>query len=155
MSANAVVRFASIQHASLVTAIATALAAGAIGFEVADAPSGPAARVPAGNPIAEALGGANNAKAAERLREGTKLVDVVGTFQSAGGDNISFSREGGKDSLKVLENLQLQRVSTVLEENSGTRQWIVSGEITEFRGANYLLVKKAVVQLQDGDAAGR
>ncbi len=149
MSASSVVGFASLKNALLVAAGAAVFAAGAIGVEPAASPVGDAPRMPAGNPPE-----ANNAKAAERLREGTKLVDVVGTFQSAGGDNISFSRDGGKDSLKVLENLMLQRVSTVLEENSGTRQWVVSGEITEFRGANYLLVKKAVVQLQEGYAAG-
>ncbi len=153
MSIHAVVRFASLKNMLLVAAIAAVFVAGAIGVEPAAAPVGDAPRLPAGNPASGVPGEANGAKAAERLREGTKLVDVVGTFQSAGGDNISFSRDGGKDSLKVLENLMLQRVSTVLEENSGTRQWVVSGEITEFRGANYLLVKKAVVQLQDGEAA--
>jgi hypothetical protein len=100
-------------------------------------------------------GGENGSKASERLREGTKLIDVVGTFQSAGGDSISFSRDGGKDSFRVLENLALQRVSQALDDNrGGTRQWVVSGEITEFRGNNYLLVKK-FVQFQEGEAAAK
>jgi hypothetical protein len=53
----------------------------------------------------------------------------------------------------VLENLALQRISQVLDENRGPRQWIVSGLITEYRGSNYLLVTKAVIQLQEGDSA--
>ena len=32
-------------------------------------------------------------------------------------------------------------------------QWVVSGVITEFRGANYLLVTKAVIRLQEGETA--
>ena len=97
----------------------------------------------------------NGSKASDRLREDTKLIDEVGTFQSAGGDSISFSRDGGKDSLKVLENLNLQRISQVLEENrGGTRRWVVSGIVTEFRGNNYLLVKK-FVQAEEKDAAAK
>src|SRR4051812_6554298 len=46
-----------------------------------------------GNSAISAGGGAASTKQAERLREGTKLVDVVGTFQSAGGDSVSFSRD--------------------------------------------------------------
>ena len=91
-------------------------------------------------------------KTSERLREGTRLIDVPGTFVSLGADNVTFAPTGGKDAYRVLENLALQRVSQQLDENRGPRQWIVSGLITEFRGSNYLLVTKAVVQLQDGDS---
>ena len=61
---------------------------------------------------------------------------------------------GNKDSFRVLENLALQRVSQMLEnENKGTRQWTVSGTITEYKGANYLLLTKTVVHPQEGDSA--
>jgi hypothetical protein len=83
-------------------------------------------------------------KPADRLREGTRLVDVPGTFASIGADRVTFSPAGGRDSYRVLENLALQRVGQSLEENQGSRQWIVSGMITEYRGSNYLLVTKAV-----------
>jgi hypothetical protein len=89
----------------------------------------------------------------DRLREGTRLFDVAGTFVSIGTDSVTFSPAGSKDSYRVLENLNLQRISQQLDENRGTRQWVVSGLITEYRGANYLLVTKAVVQVQDGDSA--
>ena len=94
-------------------------------------------------------------KSSERLREGTKLIDVTGTFQSAGPDNISFLANGNKESFRALPNLALQRVSQSLEENRALRQWTISGTITEFRGANYLLITKAVIQLSDTDAAGQ
>jgi hypothetical protein len=95
----------------------------------------------------------NGKKPAERLREGTRLIDVSGSFVSLGADSVTFAPTGGKDAYRVLENLALQRVSQQLDENRGPRQWTVSGLITEFRGSNYLLVTKAVVQLQDGDSA--
>jgi len=123
-----------------------------IGAEPSGLPDSPPPRLATGSSTAaDSLGG--NSKPAERLREGTRLVDVVGTFQTTGGDSISFFREGSKDSYRVLENLALQRVGQVLEENRGTRQWVVSGTITEYRSANYLLVSKAVVQLQEGEIA--
>ena len=100
-----------------------------------------------------ATSASGKAKGAERLREGTRLIDVVGAFQSVGGDSVSFSPGGNKDSFRVLENLALERVSRTLDENRGTRQWVVSGIITEYRGSNYLLLTKAVVQLHEGDAA--
>jgi hypothetical protein len=96
---------------------------------------------------------ASGSKPVERLREGTRLTDVVGTFQSIGNDNVSFSLGGNKDSFRVLENLALQRINQVLDENRGPRQWIVSGLMTEYRGSNYLLVTKAVIDLKEGDSA--
>ncbi|HEY2411364.1 MAG TPA: hypothetical protein VGI40_03940 [Pirellulaceae bacterium] len=141
----------SICH-SLVRAVAVLLfAASAIALE----PTGSVANVPtsmsAGTPGLNSQMASGASKASERLREGTKLVDVVGTFQSAGGDSISFSRDGGKESFRVLENLALQRVGQALDLNA--KHWVVSGVITEYRGANYLLLTKAVVQLQDSDGA--
>jgi hypothetical protein len=94
-------------------------------------------------------------KGNERLREGTKLVDVTGTFQAAGADSVSFLVNGNKESYRVLQNLALQRVSHSLEENRALRQWVVSGTITEYRGSNYLLLTKAVIQLPDGEAASQ
>jgi hypothetical protein len=120
-------------------------------------PSGSAANVPltapaAGfSPSSQQLGAAN--KPVERLREGTRLTDVVGTFQSLGNDNVSFSPSGSKDSYRVLENLMLQRISQVLDENRALRQWVASGLITEYRGSNYLLVTKAVIKVEEGDSA--
>jgi len=121
--------------------------------------TGSAANVPTGVPAAsESPQTANPSAAAvtkptERLREGTRLIDVTGTFQSIGNDSVSFSPGANKDSFRVLENLALERISRTLDENRGPRQWIVSGLITEYRGSNYLLVTKAVIQLQEGDSA--
>ena len=92
------------------------------------------------------------AKIAERLREGAKLIDVTGSFQFSG-DRVAFSPQGTSDSLRVLENLALERVSRLLTEGRGAPVWVVSGTITEFRGANYLLLTKAVLKLNEGRPA--
>ncbi|MCU0876965.1 MAG: hypothetical protein MUF06_04140 [Pirellulaceae bacterium] len=85
-------------------------------------------------------------KLGERLREGTKLIDVVGSFQVTG-DRVSFHPDGTRgESFRVLENLALERIDRVLAESRLSPSWTVSGTITEFRGSNYLLVTKAVVR---------
>src|SRR5437763_1286636 len=94
--------------------------------------SGSGAHTP---PAAAAPANGQN-KPNERLRENTRLVDVAGTFQAIGGDSVAFQPSGGKDSLRVLENLALERISRSLEDNRGSK-WTVSGLVTEFRGSNY------------------
>ena len=141
-----------------VVVLAAIAAASGVTAQNRDLP-GSAANVPskvqptpgAAAPSSQAAG----AKASERLREGTKLIDVVGTFQSIGGESITFTpggSSGNKESFRVLENLALQRVSQVLDENKGARQWTVSADVTEYKGNNYLLLRKIVVHPQDGDS---
>ena len=78
-----------------------------------------------------------------RLREGSTLQDEPGVFQDMG-DRIVFRSRSRKTPLTVLENLALERISTALEEDRTPREWTVSGVVTEFRGANYLLVGRAL-----------
>ncbi len=107
----------------------------------------------------------------ERLREGTRITDVKGSFQFSG-DRVAFhpdhlSHQGSQgqpdgkrqpdgksypngkgdkgESFRVLENLALERINSELGQARGNLQWTVSGIVTEFRGNNYLLVTKAVV----------
>jgi hypothetical protein len=94
----------------------------------------------------------DNEKLGERLREGTRLTDVVGVFQTAG-DRISFHPEGKSESYRVLENLSLERIDGYLGSARGTPTWTVSGTVTEFRGSNYLLVAKAIVRTVGETAA--
>ena len=90
-------------------------------------------------------------EAPQRLREGSRLSDVTGQFDFAG-DRIAFFPADSKDSFRVLENLALERVSRILTESRNKPEWSVSGVITEFRGVNYLLVTKAVIKPQAGEA---
>jgi len=94
-------------------------------------------------------------KLGERLREGTRISDVSGSFQFSG-DRASFHPDGKGDkgeSFRVLENLALERIISELGRARGTLQWTVSGTVTEFKNTNYLLVTKAVVQSHGESAA--
>jgi hypothetical protein len=86
--------------------------------------------------------GVSNA-AAHRMREGSKLAAQLGVFEEERG-RFAFHPEGSTDSLLVLENLALQRISRDLE--LGPRKWSVSGTVTEYMGLNYLLVERAVMK---------
>jgi hypothetical protein len=71
------------------------------------------------------------------------------------GDRFAFVPGGNKDSYRVLENLQLQRIGQTLDGARGQQPWVVSGVITEFKGANYLLVTKASIQSQEATAGAK
>jgi hypothetical protein len=137
--------------------VAVMLVSFAIAQNRDDSGSAPRPRISTGGNYEPASPGtplpAGNVKATERLREGTRLIDVTGALASIGPDNVTFSPDGSRDSYRLLENLALQRVSQVLDENRDPRKWVVSGLITEYRGANYLLLTKAVVLHHDGDSA--
>src|SRR5689334_5437280 len=78
-----------------------------------------------GSPSLEPTTPAGNAapKTAERLREGTKLIDEVGAFQLTG-DRVAFFPGNKKDSFRVLENLQLERILRTLAESRAQRQCV-------------------------------
>jgi hypothetical protein len=89
---------------------------------------------------------AATAKLVERQREGTKLIEQVGTFEFLG-DRAAFLPSGAKESYRVLENLALERVSRQTIDTRGQQEWTISGTLTEFKGANYLLITKAVARV--------
>ncbi len=99
--------------------------------------------------IAHRRAGAGEPGSGERQREGTRLTDVVGRFELAG-ERVTFypANQGaaGKESYRLLENLALERVGQVLSESRARQDWTISGTLTEFRGANYLLLQKAVIK---------
>jgi hypothetical protein len=81
----------------------------------------------------------------QRQREGTALVDVPGYFKLTG-DRATFFPSGSDAHYMGLENLNLERIATAISDIPEQIPWIVSGTITEYRGANYLLVTKAILQ---------
>jgi hypothetical protein len=70
-----------------------------------------------------------------------ELVDQPGTFKLAG-DRAIFFVGDGKQQLVGLENLNLERVVRVITDNPESLEWFVTGTISEYRGANYLLVRR-------------
>jgi hypothetical protein len=73
------------------------------------------------------------------------LTDIHGRFELSG-DRVTFFPGAGRDSYRLLENLALERVAQVISESRTRQEWMVSGTLTEFRGANYLLLTKAVIK---------
>jgi hypothetical protein len=81
-------------------------------------------------------------KGQQRLREG-ELVELTGKLELSG-DRATFHPQEGRQPLRVLENLALERITRVLSESRDDRDWLVSGVVTEYRGANYILIHKAI-----------
>ena len=88
------------------------------------------------------------------IREGTELVNQSGYFRATG-DRVTFFGEGGRARFVVLENLNLDRVAKVIADDPSGSQWIVTGTVTEFRGTNYLFVRRAVLRNQDEAGMGQ
>ena len=78
------------------------------------------------------------------LREGTPLRRIVGTFQP-GENRVAFVRKDAAERWTVLENLALQRVLQAQEERNLAPAWSVDAVVTEFRSANYLLIRRATI----------
>jgi hypothetical protein len=109
----------------------------------------------AAEPITRGLGprqsiAATASGGSQREREGTNLVDVPGYFKLTG-DRATFFPAGGETHYLALENLNLERIAAAISDIPEQVPWRVSGTVTEYRGANFLLVTKAI--LQNGPAA--
>ena len=85
---------------------------------------------------------ASSVKADPRVREGTEITRQLGTFTLVG-QRISFTTADGRRRFTALENLLLERIARATADNAKTAQWSVSGVVTEYRGANYLLISHA------------
>ncbi len=80
----------------------------------------------------------------ERQREGVEIVEQAGAFKVTG-DRVLFVTAGEPSrSFVVLENLSLERIAREMDEGAETAEWTVSGSVTEFKGANYLIITHAV-----------
>lgn len=82
--------------------------------------------------------------AGERIREGTEIVDLDGYFRPSG-ERVNFFSADGKRRLVGLENLNLQRIVRAIADDPRQLRWKVSGTVTEYRGANFLLVRQAIL----------
>ena len=86
----------------------------------------------------------------DRLREGTELQEAQGYFRFVD-DRVVFFRANGDARYIGLENLNLERIVSEITNNPTQLEWTVVGSITEFRGANYLLVRRAVLSRSTSD----
>ena len=82
-----------------------------------------------------------------RLREGVELADRAGQFRMIG-DRVAFIAADSQRRFIALENLTLERVAKTIADNPAELQWIVSGNVTEYRGSNYLALTRAQLKSQ-------
>jgi hypothetical protein len=86
-----------------------------------------------------------SAAVVERKREGSKLIDEVGSFRITG-DRATFISADGQRQYIGLENLNLERIVRTVGDDPDPLDWIVAGTLTEYQGTNYLLVTRAIVK---------
>lgn len=92
-----------------------------------------------GSPTAPPAG---SPSAAGIVREGTAVVDRLGSF-TVQGERVSFQAQDESLNVLVLENLALERIVRQVTETPKVLVWSVQGTVTEFRGANFLLITRA------------
>ena len=80
-----------------------------------------------------------------RWREGSRLIDQTGSFKLIG-EHVVFISSDGKLKFDGLENLAVERIARTIGDSPDQLEWSISGLITEYRGANYLLVTQAVLK---------
>jgi len=92
-------------------------------------------------------GKASDERPVRILREGTKIENKLGYFKVAG-DRATFFTDDGERRMGGLPNLALERVVRIIEDHPrGARlMFLVSGQVTEFRGQNYLMLSRAVLK---------
>lgn len=76
------------------------------------------------------------------MREGARIESVAVRIRVVG-ETLVFSFDG-KEPIEGLENLALHRIFQALQDDPNNDRWIVTGQITEFRERNYLLLEKVV-----------
>lgn len=75
------------------------------------------------------------------LREGARVESRMMVVRSAA-DNLIFETEDDKQSLEALENLALERVVQAVRADSSDKRWLVTGQVTEYRGRNFILLER-------------
>lgn len=84
-----------------------------------------------------------------RKREGVAF-EAEGYVQDTG-ERHTFISLDGKERLVLLENLALDRVALSVRDATSKTRWKVSGTVTEFQGANFLLLKGATMVHRNKD----
>jgi hypothetical protein len=94
---------------------------------------------------------APGAPAVTLMREGTDIVNRVGRLtRSADGQSWEFTFESDGRSMQdppvvVLPNLNLMKMESVTGGMSRDLRFRITGEVTEYRGRNYILLRKWIV----------
>ena len=116
-------------------------------------PVQPSTNVPSGG--ADATSGKNavapGAPVVSVMREGTDVVNRTGRLtRSADGQQWEFTFESdGRTMLDppviILPNLNLMKMETAVAGMNRDLRFRITGEVTEYRGRNYILLRKWIV----------
>ncbi|GMU37364.1 MAG: hypothetical protein KJ057_05485 [Phycisphaerae bacterium] len=87
----------------------------------------------------------------ELLVEGTPIIDRSGRLVEVGGKwTFVFDGSSEEPPIELLPNLMLERmIYQAASDRDGTVLIVQHGEVTEFQGRNYLLVRTATVRMPD------
>jgi hypothetical protein len=75
------------------------------------------------------------------IREGSRIETKLMVARSVG-DNLILEMEDDKQSFEALENLALERILQAVRADSGDKRWLITGQATEYRGRNYILLER-------------
>ncbi|MDR2754581.1 MAG: hypothetical protein LBC20_02635 [Planctomycetaceae bacterium] len=80
----------------------------------------------------------------KRNREGTIFQGKKVSFRQTGNRTTLYTIDDNERFI-CLENLNLERVLKAIDEKPTRTTWKIDGEFTEFRGENYILIRRAVI----------
>jgi len=83
------------------------------------------------------------------IREGTVMRSQNVMFRSSGNRTLMIMING-QERILCLENLNLERITTVIQNNPTLTDWEVDFIVTEYRGSNYALIQRAVLTSREG-----
>ena len=75
------------------------------------------------------------------MREGARLESRVMIVRSSG-DSLTLEAEDDKQAFEALENLALERILQSVRADSNDKRWLVTGQVTEYRGRNFLMLER-------------
>lgn len=78
---------------------------------------------------------------AKLMREGARLESRVMVVRSSG-ENLTLETEDDKQAFEALENLALERILQAVRADSNDKRWLVTGQVTEYRGRNFILLER-------------
>ena len=78
---------------------------------------------------------------AKLMREGARLESRLMVVRSSG-EILTLETEDDKQSFEALENLALERILQAVRADSNDKRWLITGQVTEYRGRNFILLER-------------
>ncbi len=87
------------------------------------------------------------------LLEGTFLIERPGRLVYDGGrPRFEFLLDDGATAPRILELLPSQLLETMEQEaRQGFSEFVISAEVTQYQGANYLMLRKVLRRVSNGN----